>query len=172
RNVLTLLTGTKIAQAIPIAISPILTRLYTPEDFGALAIFIAITAILGSIANGRYELAIVLPKSNKEALSIMLFSLIISTVLSAILMLIIIAFHSNIVELLNAENIAMWLYFIPMVVFFSGLYNSLNYYNTRKKKFSVIAKTSITRSTGLAIVQITIGIFKKGSSGLILGQMV
>ena len=37
RNVLTLMTGTTIAQAIPIAISPILTRIYTPEDFGVFA---------------------------------------------------------------------------------------------------------------------------------------
>ena len=45
RNVLTLMTGTTIAQAIPIAINPILTRLYTPEDFGVFALFIAITSI-------------------------------------------------------------------------------------------------------------------------------
>ena len=37
RNVLTLMTGTTIAQAIPIAISPILTRIYTPENFGVFA---------------------------------------------------------------------------------------------------------------------------------------
>ncbi len=65
RNVLTLMTGTTIAQAIPIAISPILTRIYTPEDFGMLALFIAITAIFGSIANGRYELATMLPKKDR-----------------------------------------------------------------------------------------------------------
>jgi len=38
KNVLTLMTGTTIAQAIPIAISPILTRIYTPEDFGVFAL--------------------------------------------------------------------------------------------------------------------------------------
>ncbi|MEA1954756.1 MAG: hypothetical protein U9O24_10240 [Campylobacterota bacterium] len=66
RNVLTLMTGTTIAQAIPIAISPILTRIYTLEDFGIFALFIAITAIFGSIANGRYELAIMLPKKDNN----------------------------------------------------------------------------------------------------------
>ena len=64
RNILTLMTGTTIAQAIPIAISPILTRIYTPEDFGIFAIFLAITLIIGSIANGRYELAIMIPKKD------------------------------------------------------------------------------------------------------------
>ena len=70
RNVLTLMTGTTIAQAIPIAISPILTRLYTPKDFGVLALFVAITSIFGSIANGRYELAIMLPKKDEDAINI------------------------------------------------------------------------------------------------------
>ena len=45
RNVLTLMTGTTIAQAIPIAISPILTRIYTPEDFGVFALFIGVVGV-------------------------------------------------------------------------------------------------------------------------------
>ena len=48
RNVLTLMTGTTIAQAIPIAISPILTRIYSPEDFGLLALFLAVFSILSN----------------------------------------------------------------------------------------------------------------------------
>ena len=66
RNVLTLMTGTTIAQAIPIAISPILTRMYSPEEFGVLALFVALASIFGSMSTGRYALAILLPKDNKE----------------------------------------------------------------------------------------------------------
>ncbi|AOV08787.1 lipopolysaccharide biosynthesis protein [Sporosarcina ureilytica] len=172
RNVLTLLTGTTIAQAIPIAISPILTRLYSPEDFGVLALFVAITAILASVANGRYELAIVLPKTDKEALSIMALSLIISSTLSILLLISIFVFYNPIASLINNEELARWLYFIPLVVFLSGLYNSLNYYNTRKKAYANIAKTSVTRSVGLSVVQITLGFLKKGAGGLITGQIV
>lgn len=62
RNVLTLMTGETIAQAIPTAISLILTRIYTFENFGVFALFAAIADIFGSIANGRYKLAIMLPK--------------------------------------------------------------------------------------------------------------
>jgi len=172
RNVLTLLTGTTIAQAIPIAISPILTRLYTPEDFGVLALFVAITAILASVANGRYELAIVLPKTDKEALSIMVLALVISTTLSVLLLISIFVYYNPIVSLVNNGELAKWLYFIPIVVFLSGLYNSLNYYNTRKKAYANIAKTSVTRSLGLSVVQITLGLLKKGAGGLIAGQIV
>ncbi len=58
RNVLTLMTGTTIAQAIPIAISPILTRIYTPEDFGVFALLYEYQLpILAPVATGRYELS-------------------------------------------------------------------------------------------------------------------
>ena len=62
KNIATLVTGTMIAQAIPIAISPILTRLYTPAEFGSFALYMSIVSILVVIATARYELAIVLPK--------------------------------------------------------------------------------------------------------------
>ena len=70
KNVLTLMTGTTIAQTIPVAISPILTRIYTPEDFGIFAIYLAITAILGNIVSGRYELAIMIPKKDEDAINL------------------------------------------------------------------------------------------------------
>ena len=78
RNVLTLMTGTTIAQAIPIAISPILTRIYTPEDFGMFALYMSVASILSVVATGRYELAIMLPKKDEDAVNIVALSIIIS----------------------------------------------------------------------------------------------
>ena len=85
RNVLTLITGTTIAQAIPIAISPILTRIYTPDDFGVVALFVAISTIFGSLANGSYELAIILPKKDEDAVNLVVLSLFISIIVSLLL---------------------------------------------------------------------------------------
>ncbi|ENM3968826.1 oligosaccharide flippase family protein, partial [Vibrio cholerae] len=85
RNILTLITGTTIAQAIPILIAPILTRIYTPEDFGVLALFVAITSIFGAISNGRYELAIMLPIEDDDAINVSAIGLLIATALSVVL---------------------------------------------------------------------------------------
>ena len=71
RNVLTLMTGTTIAQAIPIAISPILTRIYTPEDFGMFALYMSIASILSVVATGWYELAIMLLKKDEDTVNIL-----------------------------------------------------------------------------------------------------
>ncbi len=62
-----LLSGTLFAQGIGYAIAPILTRLYSPAEFGELALFMRITGFISAVATLRYELAIPLPKEDKDA---------------------------------------------------------------------------------------------------------
>jgi len=172
KNVLTLMTGTTIAQAIPIAISPILTRLYTPQDFGVLALFVAITSIFGSIANGRYELAIMLPKKDEDAINIVALGFIIVSTLSFLLFLLVVILHDDILYLLNNKQIDIWLYFIPVSVFLIGCYNILNYFNNRKKQYRNLAKTTIIKSIIAAVLQLSLGFFKVGTGGLIGSQIL
>jgi len=171
-NVLTLMTGTTVAQAIPVAISPILTRIYTPEDFGLYSLFIAIAFIFGSIANGRYELAIMLPKKDEDAINIFALGFIITLGISFLLLILIILFHDLIVDFLDNDKIGIWLYFIPITVFFIGFFNILNYFNIRKKYYKNIANSKIFKSIILAILQLSIGFIKQGAMGLISGQIV
>ena len=93
QNVLTLMTGTTLSQAIPIAISPILTRIYKPEDFGIYAIFIAIITILGTIVSGRYELAIMLPKSDENAMNIFALGILITLLMTLLTTILVIVFN-------------------------------------------------------------------------------
>ncbi|PML38968.1 hypothetical protein BCT78_04585 [Vibrio breoganii] len=172
RNVLTLMTGTTIAQAIPIAISPLLTRIYKPEDFGLMALFMSISTVFGAVANGRYELAIMLPDKEEDAYHISALGLIISLTLALTLLIVIILFNSMIVELIGNEDIAGWLYLIPFTVFFIGLYNILNYLNNRLGEYKSIAKSNVYKSLSLSLVQLTTGLFKSGSFGLIYGYIV
>ena len=172
KNVLTLMTGTTIAQAIPIAISPILTRIYTPEDFGVFALFIAITAILGTVANARYELAIMLPKKDEDAINIFALGFIITCFISLILLILVVIFNDYFTKLFGNDEISFWLYFVPITVFFSGLFNILNYFNNRKKNYKDLRNATILKSIVLAIVQLSIGFIKSGASGLISGQLL
>ena len=172
RNVLTLMTGTTIAQAIPIAISPILTRIYTPEDFGILALFMAIVSIFGSISSGRYELAIMLPKKDEDAINIFALGFIIIIFISLFLFFIVLFFDDYLIKLLDNKEIGIWLYFVPITVFFIGLFNILNYFNNRKKQYKDIAVATIIKSIVLAVIQLSVGFFKQGASGLIGGQII
>ena len=135
RNVLTLITGTTIAQVIPIAISPLLTRIYTPEDFGLAALFFAFFSILSSIATGRYELAIMSPKSDDEAKHIVFLSILVGAFIFFIATILIWFFDEEIVIFLGNPEIKNWLYFIPFLLFSFGIYQSIYYWLNRKKKY-------------------------------------
>ena len=172
KNVLTLLSGTAVAQAIPIAISPILTRIYTPNDFGLVALFMAIAASFGGVASLRYELAIMLPKKEEDAINLFALSLLLTSVVSLTIFIVVILFSEEIANLLGNKEIKFWLYFIPITVFFIGLYNILDKYNTRSKHYKDIAKSKVVKSIVLASIQLGIGFIKQGAAGLISGQIL
>lgn len=172
QNVLTLMTGTTIAQAIPIAISPILTRIYTPEDFGVFALFVAIVGFVAVIASGRYEQAIMLPEYDKYAINIFVLSLILIFFTSIVSFLIIFVFKDTILQLLNSNLLGNWLYLVPVTVFFVALFNLLTNYNNRTKHYKDIAKATVVKSLVLAVTQVLIGFLKNGFAGLIAGQIL
>ncbi|BAF71056.1 lipopolysaccharide biosynthesis protein [Sulfurovum sp. NBC37-1] len=172
RNVLTLMTGTTIAQSIPIAISPILTRIYTPEDFGVFALYMSIASLFSVMATGRYELAIMLPEKDSDAINIVALSIIISFFISFISFIVIYVFNAKITDLLGNPEIATWLYFIPVAVLLTGIYQSLNYWSNRKKQYKRLAASRVIQSGTTAAVNLGMGLGGFGSSGLILGSVL
>jgi len=166
------MTGTTIAQAIPIAISPILTRIYTPDDFGVFALYMSIVSIIAVVATGRYELAIILPKKDKDAVNILFLSIVISSFVSFILLLIVLIWNASITKFLGHPEISNWLYFAPLSVFLIGVYQSFNYWNNRKKLYKRLSNNRVVRSISTAMVNLGMGVTGFGSSGLILGGVL
>jgi O-antigen/teichoic acid export membrane protein len=171
RNVLILMTGTTLAQAVPIAVSPILTRLYSPQEFGVLALFLSVTTILAVVANGRYELAIMAPDDEADAMNIAAASVGIALGLSALTLILILMFNEQIAVALGSRDIAPWLYVAPLAMLLSGIYNVLNYLNTRLKQFGEVARANVAKSATVAVLQTSLGAFGAGASGLIVGQV-
>ncbi len=170
KSVLVLMTGSTIAQAIPIGISPILTRIYSPDDFGILAMFVTVTAIFSTVATARYELAIILPENDSEGSNLTILSILISLIICIFLLLSFYLFNSQISRFLGDEKIGPWLYFAPFVIFLSSLFNALKYYNIRKNNYKLIAQSGTMQSMFSALIQLVLGFFKFGNSGLILGN--
>lgn len=172
KNILILLKGSVLAQLIPLIISPFITRLYSPKELGVLALFSSISVILGSVVNGRYEQALVLVKTENEAKHLTILSLLISFVVSLILFLFFIFFQPHLLDFFNEPDLAFWIYLIPVVVFSIGAYNTLNYYELRKKNFKKIANSEIYRSTSFAAIQLSFPLVKSGLFGLMIGKII
>ena len=172
RNVLTLMTGTAISQAIPIAISPILTRIYSPEDFGILALYMSIASLLSVIVTGRYEMAIMLPTKESDAFNIVILSLLITIFISLVSFVIIFVFNNEITLLLNSPQISNWLYFIPITVFLTGLYQSFNYWINKRKQYILLSKSKVSQSIVTSASNVAFGISGYTYGGLILGGLL
>ncbi len=165
------MTGTTIAQAIPIAISPILTRIYTPEDFGVFALYVSLASVMSVVATGRYELAIMLPKKDEDAMNVVVLSIAIAFLVSFISLVIVSVFNESITGLLGNPEISKWLYFIPLTVLLTGMYQSFNYWLNRKKYYKKLAEGKIWRSGTTAVTNLGMGGGHTGCSGLIVGSV-
>ncbi|MBI9033575.1 MAG: oligosaccharide flippase family protein [Bacteroidales bacterium] len=167
RNIFTLTSGTAFAQLIPILVSPVLSRLYTPEEFGNLALFLSLLGLFGSIATGRFAFAIVIPKKRKDILSLISLSFVFVSALSLLLLLVIILFNESISGVLNNEKIGPWLYLIPFSVFISGMLQIFQYYRNKENEFK-----TIVRSTGANGFYVGLGFAKTGTFGLIASSII
>lgn len=171
-NVITLATGTTFAQALVIVSTPIVTRLYSPEDFGLLALFLSITNILTVVASWRYELAIVLPKEDSGGINLLSLSCLITLGMSGLALLVIALLGDKICRLMNAPGLAPWLWWAPSSLLLAGAFQAITYWNTRKKQFALQAAAQFGKSAGTVGVQIALGISAAGSSaGLVAGTL-
>jgi O-antigen/teichoic acid export membrane protein len=172
-DVLTLVGGTGIAQVVAIAVAPILSRIYSPSDFGILALFVSLSGILGAIACLRYEMSIMLPDSKKEADTQLILSIIVALLFSTITAIIFLLFKNPILQLFNAQELGNYVYLIPLFIFLQGMFLSLNFWNSRNKKFKNMSRARISASLSQAGTQIGAGgIGYVSGISLIIGSLV
>ncbi|MCD4745757.1 MAG: oligosaccharide flippase family protein [Bacteroidales bacterium] len=172
RNILTLISGTAIAQLIPVAMQLILRRIYTPEVFGAFAVYMSLVGILVVVSTLRYEMAIVLPEKDKDATNIVGLSIFISVSINVIFFLILLIFKEQIIKLLDFPvEYSYWLYLIPLSTLLLSTYQALNYWLIRKKAFKASSINKISRRSAEGIIQASMGFLKK-PLGLALGDII
>jgi lipopolysaccharide exporter len=172
KNVSILMTGSAIAQGLLLLAVPILSRLYDPSDFGAFGLYVSIATIISVIASLRYELAIVIPKKEQDAVNLMGLSIIIVLFMTILSALLVFPFMSLLSNVLNIKDLALILWFIPLTIFVKGVYQVLTYWSTRKASYKRMSISQSFRSIGTIVSQIPLGFAKTGSLGLIGGQVL
>lgn len=145
RNFAKLLSANVIAQLIGLLVYPVLTRLYSPDDFGLLSLFLSIGGILVLLSTAEYQYAIVLPKEQSDAVACFhaggLWLLVVS-VLCGVSSL----FRTQIAALFNAPDLATYYPFLCVFVFATGLWNLLNYWYIRNSRFGRVSAFQLTMS--------------------------
>jgi len=169
-NVIKLISGTAFSQGILIVATPFLTRLYSPENFGTLAIYLAIVGTISLVSSWKYELAIMLPKKDEDAQALILLSIIITISTSIIAFLIIFIFKTQLAAI--TDKILLFIWVVPLGIFINGMIQIYLSWGTRKEQYSIVAGSKVTQSSVTVLSQLMLGLKNIMSSGLIIGNII
>jgi O-antigen/teichoic acid export membrane protein len=169
RKWLVLTSGTVMGQGILIISSPLLTRLFTPEEFGLFVVFAALVAIFGVGAGLRYERAVPLAATDEEAAAIVTVVFLASGLVAMVLAGFVWLIGDWLAGRLDADGLALWLWLLPPSVLIWGGGLALNYWFIRRHAYGVNALNRTAQFGTQTAAQLAMGAAGWGAPGLILG---
>ena len=168
RGVATLGAGTAVSQLLPVVMSFILSRLYTPEAFGDYGVFINYASVIAIVICARYEYAIMRPRREVDALNLVALCLLLACGVTVLLY-----------ALLGAADIAgadvggavPLRYLLPVYALAVAVMQIFSNYANRRAAYGVTASASVVRSVTQAVSRLVMGLAKV-PGGLVLGCLL
>lgn len=167
-----LASGAGISRIIGLLSIPVISRIYSPEHMGVLAVFTALVALLVPIGTLRYSVALPLPRSDRLAVNLSVLCMLLLGVMSLVITAILILFAKLILNLLNMQVLLPYWWLLIIAVIGTGFYEILSQWATREKAFKPLSKTQIWQSLIGAIIKVGLGLAGLKPLGLLIGQIV
>nr|WP_277750906.1 oligosaccharide flippase family protein [Anaerobacillus alkaliphilus] len=163
-------SGVILAQIIALVCQPIITRLYTAEDFGVLAIVTSIVTMCIPLVTLQYQMGIVTAKDDEEANIVCALTFYLLCFMVLIMSIVLIT-----IDNLNPrifEQVGNWIYVSLPLLLFSGFAKIADSYNNRFEQYKLMSSIALIRSITSNFLKIFLGLFKVGFLGLIISQFV
>ena len=170
KSVTILASGTAISHLLIILTTPILTRLYSPEDFGILSLYLSIVYLLASVSSLQYEQAIPLPENDEDAFHLFVLAFIITFFTSIIFCLSAITLPLDRWLGISSFHTDLWLLFFSLLGI--GCIHVYHAWAIRAGDYPVISKTKVSMNSGQMISQITFGFLNMNHLGLVVGEAI
>lgn len=166
-----LVVGSLVAQAIALAATPILTRLYSPDSFGVLSVVLAASAVMAPAACFRLESALLLPRREEDAVGLLYLAGIIgavSAVFTGTLLWILMELNW-VPPVAHFGSFPIW---VGLMVFFTASFALVSQFALRSQMFSAVARRSVYQAVVAAVGQVGLSRPMMGSAGLLTGQLM
>ena len=164
--------GTALGQGATILASPVLTRLYSPTDFGILAVYVSIFAAFLGVASLRYHLAIAVASDDGTVVNLIVLSLSIVIALSVLFGFGLWLAGDALVDRTQTEALTDYLWLLPLSFIGAGTYQVLNAWAIRNNHFGQLAWTRFGQGLGQVVTQVGLGLLRVGPIGLLLGDVI
>lgn len=173
KNSFTLSGGVAIAQVLPLLFYPVLGRIFTPAQFGLLAVITSIVSVLAVVGSGKYESGILVAKDKMEAAHLAALSVAVGFVIMAVIWPILqILFADNLAQWMNEPDLARWLYVCPISAFCIIVFNVYNEWCVREKYFKALSINKMVNAGAITLGKVFLGFVHLVSQGLVIGDMI
>jgi O-antigen/teichoic acid export membrane protein len=172
RDVTKLSFGTIGGRLIALAALPIVTRLYTPQDFALLAVYLGVVSTVAIAACLRLEIAIPLAENDGDAAHLLALSLLAAGIVTGVIGFAVILAPRQTARLLGTPGLAPFLWLVPIGILIAAAYSALQYWATRARRFGSIARTRVTQAAAGVATMLGLGWLGLAPLGLLVGNML
>lgn len=173
KNTIKLAGSTTAAQLISALLSPIQTRIFSPEAYGIYGFFFSITATFSILSTARYEYSIIAVDNKDKAKNLFAITLLIPIFFSIILGLLIMRFGNQFFSLIGDIDLSPYYGAFIITVLISGITMLFKYYNIKHEQFNLVAIVNLVNTSLSSVLILTLGILgMNNSSGLIYGNLL
>lgn len=166
KNIVILATGSFVAQIITVACSPVLTRIYSPEEMGVFTYVISLTTIFMGGINARYDMSIVTEKEDGRVMPLLQLSFIIGGIVTVLATI-------GLGIAIYCQGLSfVWVIYVFLILLSYAIINPLTAYNNRYKEYKVISKTYTLRKTVQNVGAILTGFATKTGHGLAIPYVI
>jgi O-antigen/teichoic acid export membrane protein len=171
RNISTLFIGSVLAQLVPLILSPFISRVFSADDVAVFGLYTSVLGVLSVIASLRYDMAIVVPRDEKDSEAILVLSILLSVIVAGVLFIVQYFFGSYFVEFLGNDRFAFWIQIVPLALMIIGFYQALNYYLIRRKMFIASALNKVAQRSSEGAGNLITGL-SHVPAGLIISDLL
>lgn len=171
-DVLKLSFGAIGGRLIALAALPLVTRLYSPDDFAIMAVYLAIVSTVAVAACLRLEAAIPLAEDDDDAANLLASAMAALALTSILVLLLILLIPDRLAGWLGNPAIVPLLWLVPLGIAFLGVYLAFQAWSTRFRRFGSIARTRLGQATFGVAVMLSLGWAGVAPLGLLLGNML
>lgn len=170
-DTLKLVSGTIGGRLVLLAVLPLITRLYSSEDFTLLAVYMALINTIGVAACLRLEIAIPFAEDDQTAADLLLAAVSVAATISLLVIFLALAAPLWLARLVGSPEIAPWLWLVGFGIFCIGSYGAFQFWATRSRRFGAIARTRVSQALSGAATMLGLGWLGLAPLGLLLGNM-
>lgn len=170
-NLAVLSGASAIGALIGLAATPLISRLYSPAEFGVFGVFTAALSIASVIGTLRYDLAIPTASNDDDAMSILVVALCAVVGTSLLCVLVVVTGALGSIMSATREHTGLLAWSLPLGMLGTGVYAALSNWMVRRRDYASLGQTKVTQAASLVGTQVVLGVAGAGAIGLIIGQI-